>query len=153
MSLTISRIVISVLTAVIMSTAFSQASFAYSSMDSWKDSWKLNVARSILNLNDSSKSTTLHINNSGVPETPSANVNELIVVANDGNVYVATGAAARDALAGKQVDPSRLVQIGMNARSDDKCGFKCQGGLLERHRNITFDTVSGQQRRLPERHN
>lgn len=135
----------------ILSAAFSQASFAYSSMGSWKDdNWKVNAARSVFNLNDPSKSTTLHINHSGVPEAHPVNVTELVVVVN-GNVYVATGEAARDALAGKEVDPSRMVQIGRNARSDDKCGFRCQGGLLEQHRNITFDTVGGQQRRLPQR--
>src|SRR5262249_53967607 len=48
------------------------------------------------------------------------NPEELLVVSR-GNVYVASGQAAKDLIAGKRVDPKRMVQVGTNVRSNDIC--------------------------------
>ena len=108
--------------------------------------WKLNPSKSSVNVGDASKSNALTIERKATPEASGA-PRRLLIIAN-GNVYVATGEAAKDALAGKRVAPKRMVQIGSNVRSNDHCGDRCQLGLPERHKTLTFTTLGGQQKVL-----
>jgi hypothetical protein len=133
------RTVISALATFVFATAFPQAGFAYSSLDMWK----VDSAKSSFNLGKASESNVMTIDRK--PATEAAGVSSKLLVISGGKVYLATGEAAKDALAGKRVDPKRLVQIGRNARSNDYCGFECQGGFSERHRTLTFTTQGGQQ--------
>jgi hypothetical protein len=133
------RTVISALATVVFATAFPQAGFAYSSLDMWK----VDPAKSSFNLGKASQSNVMTIDRK--PSTEAAGDPSKLLVIADGKVYLATGEAAKDALAGKRIDPKRLVQIGRNARSTDYCGFECQEGFSERRRTLTFTTQGGQQ--------
>ena len=131
------RTVISALATFVFATAFPQAGFAYSSLDMWK----VDPAKSSFNAK-ASQSNVMTIRK---PATEVAGDPSKLLVIADGKVYLATGEAAKDALAGKRVDPKKLAQIGRNARSTDYCGFECQGGFSERRRTLTFTTPGGQQ--------
>jgi hypothetical protein len=135
------RTVISALATFVFATAFPQAGFAYSSLDMWK----VDPAKSSIALSGESNGTTLSINRNVTPEAKDPA--KLLVIAH-GNAYVATGEAAKEASAGKPVDPKRMVQIGRNVRSNDHCGFECQGGFPETHRTLTFTTLGGQRKVL-----
>jgi hypothetical protein len=132
------RTVISTLATLVLATAFPQAAFAYSSLDMWK----VDSAKSSFNLGKASESNVMTIRK---PATEAAGDPSKLLVIADGKVYLATGEAAKDALAGKRIDPKKLVQIGRNARSGDYCGFECQGGFSERRRTLTFTTQGGQE--------
>jgi hypothetical protein len=87
--------------------------------------WKLNQA----------SSGTLSLGQYG--QAMSANTSKLFVV-HKGKAYEATGQAAKDILAGKHVDESKLTLIGTNVRSETRCNFRCQGGQPERQATLSF---------------
>jgi hypothetical protein len=127
------RTLVSTLTAFVLAAALPQASLAQASSEA--GIWKLNQA----NLN----SGTLSLEQRG--QAVSENAGKLIVV-HKGKAYMATGQAAKDILAGKHVDESKLTLIGTNVRSTTYCNFRCQGGQPERQASLTFipmDASSG----------
>jgi hypothetical protein len=107
--------------------------------------WKVDPAKSKF----SSDTATLSIERDGQGLNPTAGK---IIVISKGNVYLVTGAVAANSSSLKLADYSHMkdgsaVLIGINARSEDPCGFRCMSGAPEPRRTVTFRTVnpSGQQ--------
>jgi hypothetical protein len=124
-----------------LAAAFPQGAFA----DNSAGVWQIDPSRSTMS--DASKTGSLTVDRKAYAPATAAAAGQLMVIAN-GNVYLATGDAAKDALAGKPVDPSRMVQIGTNVHSHDICGFQCQGGRPETHRTLAFTTLGGEEKFL-----
>jgi hypothetical protein len=147
------RTVISSLTALVLAAALPQAGIAQvttiyppiglagNQMDSGV--WKLKNSRAPAG---NPQNRVLEMERNAKPVVPE-NPGRLLIVSR-GNVYIATGEAAKDSLAGKRVDPKRMVKIGSNVRSNEPCGTTCQFGETEKHLTLTFTALDGQKKVL-----
>jgi len=134
------RTLFSALTALALAAALPQAGLA-ASTSSGDGIWRVDAAKS--SFNSGSAALTLERAESVNPAAGS------FIVISKGSVYRVTGATASDGKGVRQVDYARMtkegaaVLIGTNARSADRCGFRCQGGLPEPRMTLTFKAVSG----------
>jgi hypothetical protein len=119
------RTVVSTLTAAALAVALPQAGFAQVSTE--VGMWKMNPANS--------NSGTLSLEQHG--QARAADAGRLIVV-HKSKAYAATGQTARDIIAGKRVDESKLTLIGTHVRSTTRCNFRCQDGQPERQATLSF---------------
>ena len=128
----------STVAALVLAAALPQAGFAAASD---VGIWKVDPAKS----NFSSGNATLTIQRAG-GVNPAAGS---FIVISKGSVYLVTGAAASDGKGVQPVDYTKMsagkgVLIGTNARSADRCGFRCQIGLPDsRPMTLTFKAVDG----------
>jgi len=113
--------------------------------------WKIDPAKS--NFSAGSASLSIARDGSAVEKNPGA----LLVVSDEGNVYLATGAAMREAAASGiklaeygRAQTGKMVLIGTNARRDDVCGFRCQSGLMERSLTLRFNSVGNAEHLMGE---
>lgn len=113
--------------------------------------WKIDPAKS--NFSAGSASLSIARDASTAAKMPGA----ILVVSDDGNVYLATSAAMREAAATgiKLADyghaqTGKMLLIGTNARRDDVCGFRCQSGLMERSLTLRFNSVGNAEQLMGE---
>jgi hypothetical protein len=113
--------------------------------------WKIDPAKS--NFSAGSASLSIARGGAGLEKAPGA----FLVVSDAGNVYLATGAAMREAATAgiKLTDYGRaqtgkMLLIGTNARRDDVCSFRCQSGLMERSLTLRFNSVDGAEHLMGE---
>src|SRR5262249_29712420 len=124
------RALVSTLTVIALTTMLPQTGVAQVSFENGM--WKLD--------NANTNPGTLSLGQRG--EAVAANAGKLILI-RKGKAYEANGQAAKDILAGKYVDESRLMLIGTNVRSETRCNFRCQGGQPERQAALSFIPADG----------
>jgi len=141
------RISTAVLTATLL--AFSQAALAQGT--SLAGTWTIDAAKS--NFNAGSASLSMARGASGMDKASGP----FLVVSDDGNVYLATGAEMREAASSviksagySHMETGKMMLIGTNARRDDVCGFRCQSGLMERSLTLRFTSVDGAEHLMGE---
>jgi len=145
-STTIRHTLVSTFGALVLATALPQASLAAATSDDGL--WRVNPAKSSL----SSGSATLAIERA---KSANPGAGNFIVVAK-GSVYLVQRASAGDSNGLQPADYARMtskgsaVLIGINARSADTCGFRCQGGLSESRIALTFTPVKGANQQINE---
>src|ERR1051325_1902801 len=125
---TVRRTILSTLTAAALAVALPQAALAHSGVGLWQ----MNPANS--------KSGTLSLEHRGAPMAANA---ERLIVIRKGKAYAAIGQDAKDILAGKHVDESKLTLIGTNVHATGLCNFRCQSGLPERQATLSFIPMDG----------
>ena len=133
------RTAIFTLAALVLAAALPQVGFAQTTLNTGV--WKLNRAKSSLSLSEGSQ----NLLSTEEKVTPAANgkpAESKLVVISNGKAYLATGAAAEDALSGKQVSPNRMVLIGTNVRSMEPCGSRCKEGRPDRRVTLTFRGIN-----------
>jgi len=136
------RSFISALAALVLAALLPQAGFAKPPSDSAM--WTVNLLKSKSGPNVN----TLYIErNSGKATTQGPAASTFLVIYN-GNAYLATAADSDVSFSNgvKTVDymrwrGMRLVQIGKNVQTTDYCGFRCQSGLPDTHRTLTYAPI------------
>jgi hypothetical protein len=106
--------------------------------------WKIDPAKS--NFSAGSARLSIARDGAGFEKTPGT----ILVVSDDGNVYLTTSTAMREAASAgiKTADYSRaqtgkMLLIGTNAQRDGFCGFRCQSGVMERTLTLRFTSIDG----------
>jgi hypothetical protein len=138
--------------AAILSTTLTMASqTALAQGTSLAGAWKIDPAKS--NFSAGSASLSIARNESALGKAPGA----FLVVSDDGNVYLATGADMHEATATGikltdygRAQTSKMVLVGTNARRDDVCSFRCQSGLMERNLTLRFNSVGSAEHLMGE---
>ena len=109
--------------------------------------WKIDPAKSSF----SARSASLSIAREGSATDKASG--SILVVSNEGNVYLATGEAMSSPMKVAEysrIESSKMVLIGTSARRDDYCGFRCQSGLMERSITLRFNSVDGAEQLMGE---